>query len=422
MTHRTLLSLGLSALVIASTGSMAFAGARGADAAATAAKRATKALAKRDGDAVAYAEAAVAAERANAAYRVLLGRSYIQAGRFQSARDAFVDALKLQPGNGRTALNLALTQIATGDWRAARSTLDGHAGAIAPADRGLAIALAGDPAGAVQLLMAAARQPGADAKLRQNLGLALALSGQWPMARAVAAADMSPADVDRRMEEWATLAQPSGPADQVATLLGVRAVADAGQPVTLALNAPVSVSGATSIPTVVVAAAAPVPVTSAVTETRSASPSITFAPSREVVQTLPVPLLRADGPAKVALAPSAKLAPGKLAATRVARALAPTRGDWVVQLGAFENAAVARDAWSRMSRRYAGFAGQQPRGVPFRSGANDYYRLSVGGYDRASADGICRTVRARGGACFVRRAAGDQLAQWARPKVQIASR
>ncbi|MFX6040683.1 hypothetical protein ABTE96_22175, partial [Acinetobacter baumannii] len=81
------------------------------------------------------------------------------------------------PDDGRAALSLALAQIATGNWEGARATITAHANHIAPADRGLAIALAGDPAGAVDILTAAARAPEADAKTRQNLALALALAG-----------------------------------------------------------------------------------------------------------------------------------------------------------------------------------------------------------------------------------------------------
>lgn len=448
MNHRALLSLGLSALVLGGTvvlaGDGATAGTHAGGTPEASAKRASKALAKGDLSAVTLAEAAVAGAPKRVEYRMLLGQSYLKAGRFQSARDAFADALTLQPDNGRAALNLALTQIATGDWGRARQTLDANTAIIPASDRGLAVALAGDPAGAVQLLMAAAREPGADAKVRQNLGLALALAGQWPLARTVAATDMSPADVDRRMMEWAAFAQPVSASDQVAALLGVRAAADSGQPVMLALNAPVAVAPVAVVapPVPVVAVAAPAPVAGpepvAVVEPVApvaveASPlavaiksGVTFGPRLEVVQTLPTPMLRANGPMKVALAP-VKLATFKAAAaavrTPVAARVPDTKpGEWVVQLGAFESAAVARDAWGRISRRHAGFSGQQPRGVAIRTDAGDFYRLSVGGYDRASADGICRRVRARGGACFVRLGAGDRVAQWVRPGIQVASR
>ncbi|WP_430983686.1 hypothetical protein, partial [Escherichia coli] len=80
---------------------------------------------------------------------------------------------------------LALAQIATGDWAGARKTLDTHAATIPVADRGLAIALAGDPATAVEVLEPAARAPEADAKIRQNFALSLALAGRWREAQTV---------------------------------------------------------------------------------------------------------------------------------------------------------------------------------------------------------------------------------------------
>ncbi|MGK3808204.1 tetratricopeptide repeat protein, partial [Enterococcus faecium] len=78
-------------------------------------------------------------------------------GRFDSARAAYGDVLQLTPGNGKAALNLALTQIASGDWMGARATLGAHSRAIPVADLGLATALAGDPAGAVAMLTPVAR-------------------------------------------------------------------------------------------------------------------------------------------------------------------------------------------------------------------------------------------------------------------------
>src|SRR3546814_7635088 len=80
-----------------------------------------------------------------AGYRAVLGQSYLTDGRFTSARQAFTDALALDSNNGKVALSLALAQTAEGDWTAARATLDDHAGVIPATDRGLALALAGDP-------------------------------------------------------------------------------------------------------------------------------------------------------------------------------------------------------------------------------------------------------------------------------------
>lgn len=394
------------------------------------AERVVRALARHDfGDAVAAAEQAVRFAPAEAGYRLLLGQSYLQAGRFVSAGQAFADALTLDPGNGKAALNLALTQVAAGDWQAARQTLTAHGDAIPAPDRGLALALAGDTAGAVALLTEVARSPAASAKVRQNLALSYALAGQWQEARVVASADMSPADVDARMEQWAAFVQPRAASDQVASLLGVRPVRDGGQPTALALAAPAQVP---SIAPVAVAREETAPIAAPVAAPVQVvtSGGVTFEAPREVVQPLPATLIeRSAGPIRVAMAPRTA-APKPATAHRAA----PASGQWYVQLGAYDNAGVAKDDWGRARKRYAAFGGHVPQGATIKVGQATYYRLSVGGFARADADKACRAYRARGGHCFVRMGAGEQVAGWvsdagtrvaARPKakgVQVASR
>ncbi len=448
MKTRMVLSLGLSALVFggAMVGFTAGGGSGVASAgtrdmavvdkhAAAQAGKATKALAKRDAiGAIGYAEAAVSLSPRSAAYRMLLGQSYLQGGRFASAAQTFADVLALSADNGKAALDYALAQIATGDWAAAQKTLDVHAATIPTADRGLAVALAGNPAAGVALLTEAARGPGADAKTRQNLALTFALAGQWNMARVVAEADMSPADVDRRMEEWATFAQPKTASDQVAALLGVKPVLDAGQPVALALNTPVPVTAAS----VAVAAAAPAPAVVAPAVVAAAPIAIAapmasplpaiaapmsvptllakanFAPLHEVVQNLPAALIRADSSAtKISLLKADRPTPAPVAA----------KGNWYVQIGAFHDARVAKDGWSRATHRFAALSGHIPTGTAFTAKTGSFYRLSVGGFTRGDADTMCRRYRQTGGDCFVRAAAGDQTAQWLRKgSTQLASR
>lgn len=413
--NKRVLMLGAPALLVAGS-TVAVASARDAavdaKAAAAVAGKAGKALEKRRaGDAVALAEQAVALAPRDAAHRALLGQAYLQAGRFASAREVLAESLRLDPRRGRVALNLALAEIATGDWGRARRTLEANADKIGAGDLGLAVALAGDPASAVALLTQAARQPGALRKTRQNLALALALSGQWQAAKVVAEADTPASQIDARMMEWAAFAQPRTASDQVSHLLGVSPAEDAGRPAALALNdagAPVAVAA------IAPASVAPAPVAA----------GLSFAPAREIVQALPVSTIAARAvPVKIALTRGPQ--PQPVAAKRAAPpqpAAAPAKGSYYVQLGAFESAAVARDAWGRATRRFAALAGRTPTGMDFRSDQGRFYRLSVGGFARADADAMCRTYRARGGACFVRAGAGDQLAQWLRPGVQVASR
>jgi hypothetical protein len=353
---------------------------------------------------------------------MILGQSYLQAGRFQAAAEAFADTLQLDGSHGRAALNLALMQIARGDWQAAQRTLATHAGQIPASDLGLALALAGDTAGAVALLTQIARSPEATPKVRQNLALAYAMGGQWEIARVLVAADVSPAEVDARLQSWAAFVQPKEASDQVASLLGVRPVSDAGQPATLALNpsrpampsAPVAVAQAAAAPE-------PAPVAAPVTLATPAKPQITFAAHKEVVQPLPATVIeRGPGGYKVVIAVPPRRAAAKVVA---APKPVPASGNWHVQLGAYDSVAVAKDAWTRATRRYAGFKGQAPLGAAFRAANASFYRLSVGGFARTDAERLCREYRVRGGACFVRQSAGDQVAQWAKAGgVQLAMR
>jgi Flp pilus assembly protein TadD len=424
---RIIFSLGLATLMatgsagsspIAAVGSVSKEARKDA---AAAADRAGKALTRGDTvAAIAFAEAAVRLSPLSADYRMTLARGYLHAGRFASARQAFADVNQLSPGNARAALNLALAQIATSDLEGARTTLVRNAGLIPVRDLGLAVALAGDPAGAVAMLSEAAKKPGADAKLRQNLALSLALAGQWHGARLVASADMSPADVDQRMEEWAAFAQPTSVSDQVATLLGVRATSDTGQPAVLALTAPLHMVAApvaapmatpVTAPAVLAQPAAirpalalavpAVPMVVAVTPPAAPSSvpvtaSVRWGARREVVQPLPMlSATRAIGRAAAASAPAAT-------------------GDWYIQLGAFESPAVAHDKWERAKRRYAAFSAFKPMGANVRGRDGSFYRLSVGGLSRRDAVGLCERYRVKGGACFVRRGTGDQAAIWAR--------
>lgn len=387
--------------------------------------------------AVQHAEAAVAAQPQNAGYRALLGQAYLRSGRFASARDAYTDALVLAPNDGRAALALALAQVAGGDWNGARATIDSHADLIPVADRGLAIALAGDPGMAVDILTAAARTPGADAKTRQNLALSLALAGRWAESRSVAELDLAPTELDKRMLEWAAFARPAGAADQVASLLGVTPVVDQGQPVALALNArvaPVAAAAAEPAPAPVAVAAAPVvqepapaPAAVGVVET-APRPGIVFGERREVVQPLPAPAMAKVQPVAVAakrapvVAAAAPAKPRPVIAIAASVPVAPrAKGNFYLQLGAFENAAVAQDGWKRAVRRFAAFAGHQPAGMDYKSDAGSFYRLSVGGFGRADAVAMCQAYRARGGSCFVREGAGDSAAQWLQPKAKVAA-
>ncbi len=421
--------------------------------AAAAAAKASVALAgQKWRSAVMSAETAVEYAPRDASYRMLLGQAYLSAGRFASAETSFADALTLTPDNGRAGLNLALTQIAQGKRDAALSTLADYRGKLAAADYGLAVALSGDIDSAVRTLETAIRDDGADAKTRQNLALAYAMAGKWANARVMAGQDLSPAEVDARLTQWASFVRPGSSYDQVASLLGVQPAQDAGQPTRLALNgfvADTAVAAAEPVETPMgapVLARLPASQTAVVVdqsvaafETVASVPTpaaIVMGERREVVQPIPdyvrpEPVIRAATNAvKQVIVPRAKPAPAITGA--VVQPKSPRRveaGKFVVQLGAFENAAVSRNSWSRLAPRY-GLTAFDPANSVAKIGGASFVRLSVGGFvTRAEANGVCTRVRNAGGSCFVRGLLGDAPAQWVQrgmPKyakpIRVASR
>jgi Flp pilus assembly protein TadD len=458
MKTRSKLLIGLSALAAGSTLAAgiatqgfvlsAFASdAPNAKKAAQEAAAARKAIAKRKGgEAVAHAELAVANDPQNGDYRALLGQAYLLSGRFASANQALGDALTLNPGNGSVALNLVLAKIAGGDWAGAREMLNSHQDTIPASDRGLAYALAGDPVTAVQILEPAARAEDATAKTRQNLALALALSGRWSEAKQVASVDVSPDQLGPRMMQWLSFARPTNAYDQVATLLGVTPVADGGQPQRLALaqqnvmlaaaaTQPVQTPAQDPVDTYMpgvpanaaaVVATAPVEAPAEVasvetTPVAGTNAGVVFGPRAEVVQSVPAAAVRAPAAATAVSARAPKLI--EKASVASAPGAKPAKGNFYVQLGAYVSPAVARDAWNRMDDRVAALSGQTPYGAKVSTKAGSFYRLSVGGYDRSGADALCRQVKAGGQTCFVRTGAGDALAAWAKPgRTRMAAR
>src|SRR6476646_2074551 len=433
-------TLSLTALVVATTGAKAPTPAQ-----------VEKLLAKGDtADAVAAAEASVAAQPNASANRAQLGRVYLQAGRFASAEAAFSDVLAIDPTDGASALKLALVKIAQGKADGARSVLETNRDRIGGADYGLAVALSGDINGAVQILEAVTRAPGADAKARQNLALAYALQGKWLNARVMALQDLAPADADARIIQWMNFVRPASHSDQVASLLGVTpAASDAGQPVALAFArpaaepvklaevskvaepapAPVAVAEAAPEPVaepapapvavavaaftpppapapVVAQPAAAAPTTAQLTTAFAAARKADFAPVKVVAQRVSVPT--------VAFAPKAPIIFAK--AKPVAPVIRATSGGrYVVQLGAFGSSAQAEKAWKRSSGRL-GVASYTPSTMNFRLNNVNFVRLSVGGFPtRTPAVQVCERVRRASGNCFVRINAGDQIAAWVRP-------
>ena len=385
-----------------------------------------------------YATAVNLAERAvekspnDAGFRALLGNAYFGSGRFASAEAAYRDSLSLIANQPQVVLKLALVEIAQGRNADALSLLNEARAVLQPADYGLAVALAGQPQEAASVLEAAARQPGADARLRQNLALAYALSGDWDAARTVAAQDVSADLLDARIQQWMVFAKPHAASDQVAALTGVKPVAsDPGQPTRLALREATPTRTAQAAPALAepqqVAAyvpqqpvaerdyvpqfdqlaAAPTPIPASVTEAPEPqlASTIIAAATAAVLET-PAVLAEMVGMPKSEPKPTkvvAKFKPAKAAAAR-----RNGNSTSVVQLGAYGSPERVAVAWNAASKRYSALRGLSPVSAKFNSSKGLVYRLSVKGFSSPNeAKDLCVSLRRAGGSCFVRSVAGD---------------
>ncbi len=409
--------------------------------------------------ALSHAEAAVLAEPRNSSYRAMLATAYLDAGRFESARTAFDDALKLGDTAPRTALGYALASIGAGDNAAALAVLEDWRQEIAPADLGLALALAGDVDGGAALIAETIRQGQNSPKLRQNLAYAYALQGDWRAARLMAIQDLEPAAADARIQEWARFTSQGDKAVQVANLLGVEQVRDPGMPPQLALaNNPgmeqlVAEAAAQAqpageaVPVDATAAPAPQPVPAAATyaaaepapaakpsitrelppleavpagyaaaeETPPASVSEWAAPaplspatqmaqaairfvSQPVMQTLPKRLGMTSEPAHRATKPAARPAQSLAAAETLSRKAAD--GSTLIQLGSFFSEAGARRAWGIYANQFPELSAYRMVITEADVRGKHYYRVNAGGLATADARSLCGRMSAKGQGCI----------------------
>ena len=407
------------------------------------ATRAQAALASEQyGTAIDLAERAVANTPNDAGFRALLGNCYFASGRFASAEQAFSDSLALIPAQADLTLKLALVQIAQGKNDQALATLDSARGMLDAADYGLAVALAGRSGDAVAVLDDAARMTGADSRVRQNLALAYGLSGDWEMARAVAAQDVPADQLDSRIQQWMAMATPTQASDQVAALTGVRPSADPGQPMQLALkNVPdreryaqlVVPQTAPKVPvpaTAEVPATPPpaLPVTAPTAQASEAAAPVMAAAAHSLIEPAVTsqPAVSAEAPASVVVAElpthfDAPVEPAKyVSISDAVRGAAEEahgatgRSNSVVQLGAYSSPERVAAAWNILAKRYPALAKYTPMRARFDGPNGTVWRLSIRGFaSQDEAMSKCDSLQSKGGQCFVRRVAGDAPVQMA---------
>jgi Flp pilus assembly protein TadD len=381
--------------------------------------------------AIDYAEKAVARTPTDAGFRALLGSAYFAGGRFKSAEGAYKDSLALYSNQPQVVLKLALVEIAQGKNAEALSFLEAGRDVLDPADYGLAVALAGQPAQAIPILEQAARAPEADARVRQNLALAYALAGDWTNARTVAAQDVPGDQLDARIHQWMQMTAPGGQSTAVAQLVGVKpAAVDPGQPTRLALlktdtrtaqaaPAPAPAQPAAPQPQQV-AAVAPAPAPVAAAPAPAPVEIAQAAPPPEAMPFVNVPskARKAAKAAKPAVKQTEPRRTAEATKPKLLRSASLHRGSSgvVVQLGAYSNSDRVLVAWNTKAHKFRSLAAYTPMSARFSSGKGTFYRLSVKGFGSVNeALALCSSLRHSGGSCFVRNVAGDT-------PVQIASR
>jgi len=354
--------------------------------------------------AVDNAEKAVLADPRNPAYRVLLGNTYLKDGRFESARQAYDEAMELGEDSSRTALSLALADVALGRYPEAVDTLNSYRDSLASADYGLALALAGQPQQGVAVLSDAIRGGENTVKVRQNLALAYSLAGQWREARAMAAQDLPAAELGDRMEQWAMLGQRELTRERVAGLLSVPLRVDAGQPTALALaNFPSTnqLSAEAAVRAEPLAKAA-VEELAPVETPAAAEPSVADASSQP----------RGEQLALIDLPASARRAQPARMAVPVAKPPVASNGQSThqVQLGAFATAEGARRAWRHFAARNPALASYRNVTTKVTINGRSLWRVRAAGFTGlASAASLCGSVKSRGGDCLILRGTGGEL-------------
>lgn len=355
-------------------------------------------------EAAALAERAIAADPRAAGARLTLAQAYFSGGRFRSARQAYADLIALAPQDPELKIGAAIAALALGDTADARSLL-AAAGPISArvADIGLAEVLLGDISQGLATLEGAVRSGASTARTRQNLALAMALAGRWNDARATAAIDLPPQQVEKRVAAWAALAVSDDSAWRTVTLLGISPqTVDPGRPLELAY-APEDTRFAAASPedrplaaveAVVTSAELPVPAPAPEPRETNSAPD-TFVRTGEAAPLRPRRSQAASKPSR------ARAQNGT--AARIALPTAAQAGEWLVQLGSYMNAEDARSNWQVLKSRSAFLADYTAMRSRTHIDGTTYYRLSVGRFDSVSdAQTLCRAVKAAGDGCFVR--------------------
>jgi cell division septation protein DedD len=314
-------------------------------------------------------EVAVTRDPANAGIRTALAQSYVEQGRFISARESLEDALALGDRNPKTIITLALVNVALGRSDAALVLLDDNQSALSPSDLGLALAIAGNPGRAIDVLGSALRNGENTVRLRQNLAYAYALAGRWREAQIMLGEDLDPTAVDARITQWAKIVNPEAYVARAASVLGQGPIdIDPGQPTVLALNT----------------------ASKNLVDPSSMNAEFALTGAKDAQ-------MSADRLSPIA---SPETVPDLLLVMPISPIATP--GRFAVQLGVFSSAANADKAWAAYRVKHKQLASLSKQILPLPAKGRTLNRLIADGIateDKALS--LCGAVRSSGGDCMV---------------------
>jgi Flp pilus assembly protein TadD len=366
-----------------------------------------------------------------------LGRAYVAQGEAKKAQDVYLAALAIDSSDARILNGLGIAYDLDGDHATAQSHF--RAGVtLAPNDLDLRNNLAyslistHDYDKAIALLEPVYLAGQGGARLRQNLALAYGLNGRDTEARAVAAEDLSPVEVDRNMAIYRQLRDGGAPREDLLTMgrpsftrggLDNKPAAPAAEPP--APQAQPVVTEPVVMPPVVAepVVAEPVPVsgpTEVTLSPASATPVIESKP--EVVAEAPreAPPVKAPPEEKppVADKPVDLVASAPTAATQVEAmpTAAPTAtpslatdlpapastiglGGSKVYLGQYDNESAAREAWIAVWTNNSTVLGSLVASIEPSNGKTALFAVGSGSAQQASD--ICTQLRSSGVSCGV---------------------
>jgi len=361
--------------------------------------------------------AAIARTPSAVAPRIALGRLLVRSNP-AAAEGVFADVLAREPGNAIALNNLGITRDLQGrheqaqaSYRAALVADPRMSGASV--NLGLSMVVAGDMHGAVQVLAPMASAPDAPPSVLENLGIALAGTGEMVEARRMLSRVLPPDEVAQTLAQYRPLpgsvvARPNVPAIQV--LHSSPVTGPVVQSVVQSVVAPATTPIATPVPAVAVppgaapVAAAPVAAMNvAAWALPAAAPPVTPQPeapeparqavaATQIVRDTAAPAV-ATPPAPIAVPVAAPIAPP--AAAQAARSA-------YAQLAAADTELGAMSEWRRLRQRHGVLL--RDRGemtVIAEVSGRTVWRLRTGPFRQYSeAEAFCAEVRAAGGGCW----------------------